>query len=137
MNKAADNYTGGNYDEFIALSKVQKTLRNELKSTPFTAEHIKQRGIISEDEYRAQQSLELKKIADEYYRNYITHKLNDINNLDFYNLLIVSFPLKFLSHFFLQNLFHMIIYNFYFLYKILYYFLFHFYLMKKLFLLAF
>ena len=23
MNKAADNYTGGNYDEFIALSKVQ------------------------------------------------------------------------------------------------------------------
>lgn len=42
--------------------------------------------IISEDEYRAQQSLELKKIADEYYRNYITHKLNDINNLDFYNL---------------------------------------------------
>lgn len=86
MNKAADNYTGGNYDEFIALSKVQKTLRNELKPTPFTAEHIKQRGIISEDEYRAQQSLELKKIADEYYRNYITHKLNDINNLDFYNL---------------------------------------------------
>lgn len=86
MNKAADNYTDGNYDEFIALSKVQKTLRNELKPTPFTAEHIKQRGIISEDEYRAQQSLELKKIADEYYRNYITHKLNDINNLDFYNL---------------------------------------------------
>lgn len=86
MNKAADNYTGGNYDEFIALSKVQKTLRNELKPTSFTAEHIKQRGIISEDEYRAQQSLELKKIADEYYRNYITHKLNDINNLDFYNL---------------------------------------------------
>lgn len=86
MNKAADNYTGSNYDEFIALSKVQKTLRNELKPTPFTAEHIKQRGIISEDEYRAQQSLELKKIADEYYRNYITHKLNDINNLDFYNL---------------------------------------------------
>lgn len=86
MNKAADNYTGGNYDEFIALSKVQKTLRNELKPTSFTAEHTKQRGIISEDEYRAQQSLELKKIADEYYRNYITHKLNDINNLDFYNL---------------------------------------------------
>lgn len=86
MNKAADNYTGSNYDEFIALSKVQKTLRNELKPTPFTAEHIKQRGIISEDEYRSQQSLELKKIADEYYRNYITHKLNDINNLDFYNL---------------------------------------------------
>lgn len=43
MNKAADNYTGSNYDEFIALSKVQKTLRNELKPTPFTAEHIKQR----------------------------------------------------------------------------------------------
>ena len=37
MNKAADNYTGSNYDEFIALSKEQKTLRNELKPTPFTA----------------------------------------------------------------------------------------------------
>ena len=45
MNKAADNYTGGNYDEFIALSKVQKTLRNELKPTPFTAEH---RGELSQ-----------------------------------------------------------------------------------------
>lgn len=45
MNKAADNYTGGNYDEFIALSKVQKTLRNELKPTSFTAEHIKQREL--------------------------------------------------------------------------------------------
>lgn len=86
MNKAADNYTGGNYDEFIALSKVQKTLRNELKPTPFTAEHIKQKGIITEDEYKAQQSLELKRIADGYYRDYITHKLNDTNNLDFRNL---------------------------------------------------
>ena len=48
--------------------------------------HIKQKGIITEDEYKTQQSLELKRIADGYYRDYITHKLNDTNNLDFRNL---------------------------------------------------
>ena len=85
MNKAADNYTG-DFSEFVAISKVQKTLRNELRPTPLTMKHIKQKGIITEDEYKAQQSLELKRIADGYYRDYITHKLNDINNLDFRNL---------------------------------------------------
>lgn len=48
--------------------------------------HIKQKGIITEDEYKTQQSLELKRIDDGYYRDYITHKLNDTNNLDFRNL---------------------------------------------------
>lgn len=85
MNKAADNYTG-DFSEFVAISKVQKTLRNELRPTPLTMKHIKQKGIITEEEYKAQQSLELKRIADGYYRDYITHKLNDINNLDFRNL---------------------------------------------------
>lgn len=80
------NNVTGDFSEFVAISKVQKTLRNELRPTPLTMKHIKQKEIITEDEYKAQQSLELKKIADEYYRNYITHKLNDINNLDFYNL---------------------------------------------------
>lgn len=80
------NNITGDFSEFVAISKVQKTLRNELRPTPLTMKHIKQKGIITEDEYKAQQSLELKRIADGYYRDYITHKLNDINNLDFRNL---------------------------------------------------
>ena len=80
------NNVTGDFSEFVAISKVQKTLRNELRPTPLTMKHIKQKGIITEDEYKAQQSLELKRIADGYYRDYITHKLNDINNLDFRNL---------------------------------------------------
>lgn len=80
------NNVTGDFSEFVAISKVQKTLRNELRPTPLTMKHIKQKEIITEDEYKAQQSLELKRIADGYYRDYITHKLNDINNLDFRNL---------------------------------------------------
>lgn len=80
------NNVTGDFSEFVAISKVQKTLRNELRPTPVTMKHIKQKEIITEDEYKAQQSLELKQIADGYYRDYITHKLNDINNLDFRNL---------------------------------------------------
>lgn len=80
------NNVTGDFSEFVAISKVQKTLRNELRPTPVTMKHIKQKKIITEDEYKAQQSLELKRIADGYYRDYITHKLNDINNLDFRNL---------------------------------------------------
>lgn len=80
------NNVTGDFSEFVAISKVQKTLRNELRPTPVTMKHIRQKKIITEDEYKAQQSLELKRIADGYYRDYITHKLNDINNLDFRNL---------------------------------------------------
>lgn len=80
------NNVTGDFSEFVAISKVQKTLRNELRPTPLTMKHIKQKGIITEDEYKTQQSLELKRIADGYYRDYITHKLNDTNNLDFKNL---------------------------------------------------
>ena len=80
------NNVTGDFSEFVAISKVQKTLRNELRPTPLTMKHIKQKGIITEDEYKTQQSLELKRIADGYYRDYITHKLNDTNNLDFRNL---------------------------------------------------
>lgn len=80
------NNVTGDFSEFVAISKVQKTLRNELRPTPLTMKHIKQKGIITEDEYKTQQSLELKRIADGYYRDYITHKLNDTNNLDFSNL---------------------------------------------------
>lgn len=79
------NNVTGDFSEFVAISKVQKTLRNELRPTPLTMKHIKQKGIITEDEYKTQQSLELKRIADGYYRDYITHKLNDTNNLDFSN----------------------------------------------------
>lgn len=80
------NNVTGDFSEFVAISKVQKTLRNELRPTPLTMKHIKQKGIITEDEYKTQQSLELKRIADGYYRDYITYKLNDTNNLDFRNL---------------------------------------------------
>lgn len=80
------NNVTGDFSEFVAISKVQKTLRNELRPTPLTMKHIKQKGIITEDEYKTQQSLELKRIADGYFRDYITHKLNDTNNLDFRNL---------------------------------------------------
>lgn len=80
------NNVTGDFSEFVAISKVQKTLRNELRPTPLTMKHIKQKGIITEDEYKTQQSMELKRIADGYYRDYITHKLNDTNNLDFRNL---------------------------------------------------
>lgn len=35
------NNVTGDFSEFVAISKVQKTLRNELRPTPLTMKHIK------------------------------------------------------------------------------------------------
>ncbi|MFV0439955.1 MAG: hypothetical protein ACK5LV_01510 [Lachnospirales bacterium] len=53
------------YDDFINKYKLAKTLRFELVPIGKTLENIEEKGFISEDETRAEDYVEMKKIIDE------------------------------------------------------------------------
>lgn len=71
------------YREFVGVTPVAKTLRNELRPVGHTQEHIIQNGLIQEDELRQEKSTELKNIMDDYYREYIDKSLSGVTDLDF------------------------------------------------------
>ena len=71
------------YREFVGVTPVAKTLRNELRPVGHTQEHIIQNGLIQEDELRQEKSTELKNIMDDYYREYIDKSLSGLTDLDF------------------------------------------------------
>ena len=48
------------YREFVGVTPVAKTLRNELRPVGHTQEHIIQNGLIQEDELRQEKSTELE-----------------------------------------------------------------------------
>ena len=64
------------YREFVGVTPVAKTLRNELRPIGHTQEHIIHNGLIQEDELRQEKSTELKNIMDDYYREYIDKSLS-------------------------------------------------------------
>lgn len=71
------------YREFVGVTPVAKTLRNELRPVGHTQEHIIKNGLIQEDELRQEKSTELKNIMDDYYREYIDKSLSGVTDLDF------------------------------------------------------
>ena len=64
---------------FTNLFSLSKTLRFELKPIGRTLEYIKQRGIIKEDDERALDYTEAKKIIDEYHKYFISKSLEGLN----------------------------------------------------------
>lgn len=67
-----------NFNDFIAISPLSKTIRNELRPTEWTKQHIEEDLIISDDELKAEKRPELKELMDEYYREFIDEVLTQI-----------------------------------------------------------
>lgn len=71
-------------DKFTNLFSLSKTLRFELKPIGKTLEYIKIRGLIQEDEIRANDYVSVKNIIDEYHKFFINKVLSEValdNNL--------------------------------------------------------
>ncbi len=70
-------------DQFTGLMSCSLTLRNELRPTAFTEQHLQENEMIMEDEWRAECREKLKKILDDYYRWFIDSSLLNAERLDF------------------------------------------------------
>ncbi len=67
------------WDECINLYSLQKTLRFELRPVGKTIEHIKNASLIEEDEQRAKDFQEAKKIIDKYHQQFIEKALREVS----------------------------------------------------------
>ncbi|MDR1974505.1 MAG: type V CRISPR-associated protein Cas12a/Cpf1 [Bacteroidales bacterium] len=63
---------------FTNLYQLSKTLRFELIPQGKTLEHIKESGVLSNDERRADSYKEVKKIIDEYHKYFIKKSLSNV-----------------------------------------------------------
>lgn len=61
--------------DYIGRYPLSKTLRFELKPQGKTREWIDKRGLIEDDEQRAKDYLEVKKIMDSYHKDFIDEVL--------------------------------------------------------------
>lgn len=59
------------FDELTGLYSLSKTLRFELKPIGKTLENIERKGLIAQDEKRAEEYEKIKKIIDEYHKAFI------------------------------------------------------------------
>lgn len=75
-----------NFQNFIGISSLQKTLRNALIPTETTQQFIVKNGIIKEDELRGKNRQILKDIMDDYYRGFISETLSSIDDIDWTSL---------------------------------------------------
>jgi CRISPR-associated protein Cpf1 len=64
-----------NFSSFTGLYPISKTLRFELIPQGRTLEHIQKKGFLDKDELRAESYLLVKKIIDEYHKNFISRAL--------------------------------------------------------------
>ncbi len=64
--------------DFTGMYSISKTLRNELIPIGKTLENIQKEGILTEDEARAKAYQEVKKLSDDYQREYIENALASI-----------------------------------------------------------
>lgn len=64
--------------QFTNLYSLSKTLRFELIPQGKTLQNFKKSGILEEDEERAEKYKEVKKIIDEYHKEFIEKKLSNI-----------------------------------------------------------
>lgn len=65
------------FEELTGLYSLSKTLRFELKPIGKTLEHIETKGIISQDEERAEEYEKVKEIIDRYHKQFIRMCLSD------------------------------------------------------------
>ena len=75
-----------NFQNFIGISSLQKTLGNALIPTETTQQFIVKNGIIKEDELRGENRQILKDIMDDYYRGFISETLSSIDDIDWTSL---------------------------------------------------
>ena len=80
------NNETNNFQNFIGISSLQKTLRNALIPTETTQQFIVKNGIIKEDELRGENRQILKDIMDDYYRGFISETLSSIDDIDWTSL---------------------------------------------------
>lgn len=64
-------------NELTGLYSLSKTLRFELKPIGKTLEHIESKGLIAQDEKRAEEYKKVKDIIDRYHKDFITMCLHD------------------------------------------------------------
>lgn len=75
------------FKDYIGRYPLSKTLRFELKPQGKTREWIDKRGLIEDDEQRAKDYLEVKKIMDSYHKDFIDEVLGSkIANFDWNSL---------------------------------------------------
>lgn len=67
------------FDNFTNQYPVSKTLRFELIPHPKTREFIEKKGLLKQDEDRAEKYKKVKKIIDEYHKNFIEKALVGLN----------------------------------------------------------
>ncbi len=65
-------------NELTGLYSLSKTLRFELKPIGKTLEHIQQKGLIAQDEQRAEEYKQMKDIIDEYHKKVISQCLGSL-----------------------------------------------------------
>ena len=74
-------------EQFIGREPLSKTIRNSLIPSAETARNIEAKGIIGEDELRAEKRQQLKEIMDDYYRSFIEEKLLTMHDIEWQPLL--------------------------------------------------
>lgn len=67
-----------NFSDFTGLFSLSKTLRFELKPIGKTLENIEKKGLLEEDENRAENYKKVKKLIDEYHKNFIEKALSSL-----------------------------------------------------------
>ncbi|HNW97395.1 MAG TPA: type V CRISPR-associated protein Cas12a/Cpf1 [Bacteroidales bacterium] len=75
-----------NLIDFTGLYSLSKTLRFELIPQGKTLENIEKKGLLKQDEARAEKYKKVKKIIDEYHKDFIEKSLNTIKleGLEYY-----------------------------------------------------
>lgn len=68
-----------NLNQFTSLYPLSKTLRFELKPIGKTLENIKERGLLNQDEHRANSYVEVKEIIDNYHKALIERILGSLS----------------------------------------------------------
>lgn len=67
-----------NFSDFTGLFSLSKTLRFELKPIGKTLENIEKKGLLAEDEKRAESYKKVKKLIDEYHKTFIENALSNL-----------------------------------------------------------
>ncbi|MBQ4438218.1 type V CRISPR-associated protein Cas12a/Cpf1 [bacterium] len=70
--------TMSNFSDFTGLFSLGKTLRFELKPIGKTLENIEKKGLLAEDEKRAESYKKVKKLIDEYHKTFIENALSNL-----------------------------------------------------------
>ena len=92
MNWRNFNMSKNIFEKFQNQYSISKTLRNELKPCGKTLYYMEERGLLTEDEERAENYKIVKTMIDEYHKNFISESLQGIviPSLDEYRDLYLS-----------------------------------------------